>query len=68
MSEDHDAEFDALIQQLEAAGLVEPYRKPDGKLWYRLTPKGAQVGRSLALDQEAGEAVFDALLDATEGD
>lgn len=68
MTEDHDAELDALVEQLEAAGLVERYRKPDGKTWYRLTPKGTQVGRSLALDQEAGEAVFDALLDVTQGD
>jgi hypothetical protein len=32
----------------------------------RLTPKGAQVGRSLAMDTAAGETVLDALLDAIE--
>jgi len=55
----------------EQAGLVEAYTNADGKEAYRLTPKGAQLGRSMALagDEDAAvvlDALLDALLDAAE--
>jgi len=49
---DRDAELDAIVSMLEDAGLVEPHVKEDGKDALRLTEKGAQVGRAMAM---AGE-------------
>jgi len=61
---DHDAEMDAIREQLEKAGLVETYVDEDGQDAMRLTPKGAQMGRALAMagDEDAA-AVLDALLE-----
>jgi DNA-binding MarR family transcriptional regulator len=60
----HDAETDAIVAELEQAGLVESYVNEDGKVAYRLTTRGAQLGRSLALagDDDAA-VVLDALLE-----
>jgi predicted transcriptional regulator len=46
---DHDDEMDAILELLEGAGLVEQYVNDDGKAAMRLTPKGEQLGRSMAL-------------------
>ena len=48
--------------RLEKAGLVETYTNDEGKVAYRLTPKGAQLGRSLALagDEDAAVVLDDA--------
>ena len=40
---DHSEELDALVDQLEAAGLVEQYTNEDGKEAMRLTPAGEQA-------------------------
>jgi DNA-binding MarR family transcriptional regulator len=60
----HDAEMDAIVAELEKAGLVETFTSDQGKVPYRLTPKGAQLGRSMALagDEDAA-VVLDALLE-----
>ena len=44
----HDAETDAIVAELEKAGLVETFTNDESKVAYRLTPKGAQLGRSMA--------------------
>jgi DNA-binding MarR family transcriptional regulator len=63
----HDAETDAIVAELEKAGLVETFINDEGKVAYRLTPKGAQLGRSMALAGDKDTAVvLDALLDANE--
>jgi DNA-binding MarR family transcriptional regulator len=60
----HDAETDAIVAELEKAGLVETFTDDEGKVAYRLTLKGAQLGRSMASagDEDAG-AMLEALLD-----
>ena len=40
---DHDAELDAILEQVEAAGLVEQFTDEDGKQAMRLTPDGVRV-------------------------
>jgi hypothetical protein len=62
---DHDAEMDALLDMLEAAGLAERYVTEDGAQAMRLTPKGAQVARQMSMSTE-GDALglLTALLDA----
>jgi DNA-binding PadR family transcriptional regulator len=40
----HDAETDAIVAELEKAGLIETFTDDEGKVAYRPTPKGAQVG------------------------
>ena len=65
---DPDAELDAIVAMLSEAGLVEQYTNEDGKPALRLTPKGAQLGRAMAVagDDAEAEVVLDALLDARE--
>ena len=63
---DHDAETDAIVAMLEQAGLVEQHVDPDGKPVMRLTKKGEQLGRSMALAGEEADA--DAVLEALVGD
>jgi hypothetical protein len=60
----HDAETDAIVAELEKGGLVETFTNDEGKVAYRLTPKGAQVGRSMATSGDDAAALFDALLEA----
>jgi len=62
-----DAETDATVAELEKAGLVETFANDEGKVAYRLTPEGAQLGRSMALAGDDGAAVLDALLDEETG-
>ena len=59
----HDAETDAIVAELETAGLVETFTNDEGKVAYRLTAKSAQLGRSIALawDEDAA-VVLDGLL------
>jgi hypothetical protein len=64
---EHDAELDAIVDMLEAAGLAERYVTEEGSQAMRLWPKGTHVAGSLAMDTDAGETVLDALLDAIEG-
>ncbi len=51
----------AIAQELAAAGLIVIQTADDGSESYLLTPKGAQVGRSMALGADA-DAVLEALL------
>ena len=46
---DDDAEMDAIVAMLEDADLVKQYVNEDDKLALRLTKKGAQVGRAMAM-------------------
>ena len=60
---DDDAELDAILEQIEAAGLVEQYVDDDGKQAMRLTPEGLRVARQLAMLGEDGQdALMAALL------
>ena len=60
----HDAETDAIVAELEKAGLVETFTNDEGNVAYRLTPKGAQLGRSMAMaGVEDAAVVLGALLD-----
>jgi predicted dinucleotide-binding enzyme len=63
---DHDAELDALVAMLESASMVEQFTDDDGKPSMRLTQRGAQVGRAMAMagDDADADAVLTALLDA----
>ena len=63
---DHDAALDALVDMLTDAGMVEEYTDDDGKPALRLTARGAQVGRALAMAGEDAEpeTMLAALLDA----
>jgi hypothetical protein len=45
---DHDAELDAILEQVETAGLVEQ-DVDEGRPAMRLTPEGVRVGRQLAM-------------------
>ena len=56
---DHDAELDALAQQLVTAGLLELFTDADGDEAMRLTPEGEKVARQLAMSDEDDQ---DALL------
>lgn len=51
------------------AELIETRQRADGKVELVLTPKGAQVGRMLAMGHEDdADAVLDALLDSLPAD
>lgn len=64
---DHDAELDAILEQVEAAGLVEQFTDEDGRPAMRLTPEGVRVARQLAMLGEDGQdALMDALLEDAE--
>ena len=61
---DHDAELDAILEQVEAAGLVEQFVDEQGRPAMRLTPEGVRVGRQLAMLGEDGQdALMAALLE-----
>ena len=44
-----DEEFDAILDELEAAGYVVQYVGADGQPAMRLTPSGEQVAHQLAM-------------------
>ena len=52
---DHDAELDAILEQVEAAGLVEQFTDEEGQPAMRLTPEGVRVARQLAMLGEDGQ-------------
>jgi hypothetical protein len=62
---DPDAELDAILEQVEAAGLIERYVDEEGWPTLRLTPAGVRVGRQLAMLGEDGQ---DALMAALLGE
>lgn len=65
----HDADTDAIVAELEKAGLIEVYINEEGKEAYRLTEQGERVGTALAMAGDDGAAmVLDALLDGTQPD
>ena len=41
-------ELDEAVDDLEDKGIVESFIGEDGKVWYRLTPKGLEIGQRLA--------------------
>lgn len=61
---DPDAELDAILEQVESAGLVEQFTDDDGRPAMRLTPEGVRVARQLAMLGEDGQdALMAGLLD-----
>ena len=52
---DHNAEMDALRDQLADAGLIEVYTDGQGGEAYRLTPEGETVARQLAMTGDDGD-------------
>ena len=60
-----DAELDAVLEQVETAGLVEQYVDEQGQPAMRLTPEGVRVARQLAMLGEDGQ---DALMAALLGE
>lgn len=63
----HAAETDAIVAELEKAGLVTVTVRPDGQEAYTLTDQGERVGRMLALAGAEDAAVLNGLLDAAGG-
>jgi hypothetical protein len=65
----HDAELDAIVEMFTVTGLLETFTDGDGKPAMRLTARGAQAVRAMAMAGEDAdaEAVLNALLDSAEG-
>jgi hypothetical protein len=57
----HDAEMDALVQQLITAGLLETFTDDDGDEAMRLTADGERLARQPALGADE-DALMEALL------
>jgi hypothetical protein len=57
MTDDHDAEMDALAAQLEAAGIITIRTNEAGQIEYQLTDTGTQFGRRLAMTGDEDEAL-----------
>ena len=58
-----DAELDALVAQLEAAGYLTVTTLPDGSVEYEPAPDGARMARQPAMSHEAGQdGLMEALL------
>jgi len=57
-----DDELNALLPQLEKAGLVETYMRPDGQSACRLTGLGERVGWMLAMRGDDDDIVLGELL------
>jgi DNA-binding MarR family transcriptional regulator len=55
------AEFDAILAQLEGAGLVEQYTNAEGEPAMRLTAKGERIANQAAMSSDDDAA---ALMDA----
>jgi hypothetical protein len=59
-----DAEMDAILNELEGAGLVETFADDEGRPSMRLTEQGVQIARQMALSgDEDAQVLLDALLD-----
>ena len=69
MTEDHDAEFDTILDELEAAGYVEQYVDGEGQDAMRLTESGKQVAHQLAMvaEDDAASMLAGLLGDEPEG-
>jgi len=61
MTEDHDAELDAIVEELERAGFVTIGADADGEETWTLTPTGEQIALQLSMSSEDDAA---ALLEA----
>jgi DNA-binding MarR family transcriptional regulator len=60
---DHDAQLDAMTQQLVTAGLIETFTDADDDEAMRLTPEGEKVARQLAMsDDDSQDDLMEALL------
>jgi hypothetical protein len=57
----HDAETDAIVAELEQAGLIEVQVRPDGLQAYTLPEQGGRVGRMLAMAGDDADVVLDGL-------
>ncbi len=55
---DHIAETDAIVAELERAGLITVTQREDGEPIYTLTPEGGQVSRQLAMTDDAGQGAL----------
>jgi hypothetical protein len=62
---DTEAELDAILEQVQAAGLVEQFTDEQGQAAMRLTPDGVRVARQLAMIGEDGQ---EALMGALQGE
>jgi hypothetical protein len=60
-------EVDAIVAELERAGLVTIGRDAEGRETWTLTPEGAAVARALAMSGEAGAAGADRAAGGGEG-
>ena len=59
-------EVDAIVAELERAGLVTLGVDAEGRETWTMTAEGAALARQLAMNGDAGAAVLTALLDAAE--
>jgi len=63
----HDAEFDAIVEELQRAGFVTISTDVDGEETWRLTPTGEQIALQLSMSSEDdAAALLEGLLDAAE--
>jgi hypothetical protein len=60
----HDAEMDAIVAELETAGLVTVGTDADGHETWTLTPTGEQIALQMSMSSEDDAA---ALLEASRG-
>ena len=62
---DHDAEFDAIVEELQRAGFVTIGTDVEGEETWTLTPTGEQVALQLSMSSEDDTAaLLAALLEA----
>ena len=64
-----DDDYERIVAMLEEAGLAEAYIDEDGKEAIRLTERGTQLGRAMAMagDEADAEAMLNALLEESSG-
>jgi hypothetical protein len=69
MTDDHDAEMDAIAADLEAAGILTVTTDHDGTVTYTLTRESKAIGRQLVMTQgeDARLAMLNEMLDASPG-
>jgi hypothetical protein len=65
---DHDAEMDAIVEELQRAGFVVIGTDAEGEETWTLTPAGEQIALQLSMSSEDdAAALLEALLEASEG-
>ncbi len=65
MTDEHFAKTDAIVAELERAGLLTIATREDGEPVYMLTPEGERVARQLAMTDDAGQGdLMEALLES----